>query len=338
MSVTSSTQVITLGTAGGPRFWRDTHRSGIATAIVTPHGFYLVDCGQGVGRQIVRAGLHVGSLRGIFLTHLHSDHTIDLSNLALFSLTALQHRRGRPVPIIGPGDRGVLPPASPQAATPPQPFFPQHPTPGTRSLFHTLMQAHATDVNDRVLDSLRPSPLELFSAQDIDVPPSTGYHPNENPTPATEPWEVFRDDDVVVSAVLVKHPPMAPAFAFRFDTAGGSVVISGDTAYTDNLVRLAQSTDLLLHEALDVDFMERQYRTREDDTARASLEHHRKSHSSVADAMRVAESAGVLRLALHHLVPGMASADPWLEAGAGFRGTLLVPDDLEVLACHPEPP
>ncbi len=328
------TRVITLGTAGGPRFWRNTDRSGIATAIVVPDGFYLVDCGQGVGRQLVRAGLDPARLKGIFLTHLHSDHTVDLNGVALFSLTALQHRRGSPVPILGPGDRGVLPPPSPRAKKAPAPFNPAHPTPGTEVMFRKLMEAHATDINDRVLDSLRPSPTEIFGAQDIEIPEGSGYHPNENPTPDMEPWVVFRDEEVVVSATLVRHPPIAPAFAFRFDTRDGAVVISGDTAFTDNLVRLSTGAGLLLHEALDFEFMERQYQDRPDPTSVASLEHHHKSHSSIADAIRVAEQARVPRLALHHLVPGTVARERWLNAGAGFSGEFMVPEDLDELDCR----
>ncbi|MFC7403272.1 MBL fold metallo-hydrolase [Citricoccus sp. GCM10030269] len=342
-------RVIALGTAGGPRFWRTTERSGIATAIVVDDGFYLVDCGQGVGRQVVRAGLDLGQLKGIFITHLHSDHTVDLNGVMLFSLASLQHRRGHPVPIIGPGDRGMLPPVSPRAETVPEPFHPAQPTPGTAAMVQKLMEAHATDINDRVLDALRPSPLEIFRAQDIELPAGVGFHPNENPAPEMEPFEVLRDEAVVVKAVLVRHPPLAPAFAFRFDVRadsvddagsganesadGGAVVISGDTAYTDNLVRLADGAGLLLHEALDFAFMERQYRERPDATSRASLEHHHKSHSSVADAIRVAEQARVPRLALHHLVPGTVDRQHWLDAGTGFAGELLVPDDLDELEC-----
>ncbi|MGO1886198.1 MAG: MBL fold metallo-hydrolase [Citricoccus sp.] len=334
LAATAGTRVIALGTAGGPRFWRDTERSGIATAIVAGDGFYLVDCGQGAGRQAVRAGLDLGRLKGIFLTHLHSDHTVDLNGVVLYSLTALQHRRGRPVPILGPGDRGMLPPPSPLATEPPAPFHPEQPTPGTRTMFHKLMEAHATDINDRVIDSLRPSPTDIFQADDIEIPDGTGYHPDACPTPTMDPWVVFHDEHVVVTAVLVRHPPIAPAFAFRFDTADGSVVVSGDTAYTENLVRLSTGAGLLLHEALDFEFMERQYGDRADPTSAASLEHHRKSHSSVDDAIRVAEAAGVPRLAVHHLVPGNRERGQWLHAGAGFSGEFMVPEDLDELECR----
>ena len=48
-----------------------------------------------------------------------------------------------------------------------------------------------------------------------------------------------QDANVKVTAALVSHPPVVPAFAYRFDTADRSIVISGDTARSDNLIALA---------------------------------------------------------------------------------------------------
>lgn len=323
--------VVTLGTAGGPRFWRGATRTGIATAVVVDDGFYLVDCGHGVGRQIERAGLDMGSLKGVFITHLHSDHTVDLNTLALFGLFELQHRIGRPVPILGPGDRGVLPPVSPRATVAPRPLAPHSPTPGIVEMFTRLMEAHATDLNDRIIDALRPSPLELFAPQDIEIPAEVGFHANENPVPDMDPFEIYRDDQVSVSATLVQHPPIAPAFAFRFDTAQGSVCISGDTTYTPNMVALSQGAGLVLHEALDFDFIEAMYAGKADETSQASLEHHYKSHTSLQDAVRVGREAGARRLALHHLVPGMDQTNVWNAGHTDFEGEFMVPDDLDVI-------
>ncbi|MDA3644050.1 MBL fold metallo-hydrolase [Saccharopolyspora indica] len=328
-----SPRVVTLGTAGGPRWWAGEHageRSGIATAVLVGDRAYLVDAGHGVGRQLNLAGVPINSLRAVFLTHLHSDHTVDLASLAIFGLFALAEDHD-PIRIIGPGDRGALPPVAPRAVVAPSPVFPEHPTPGTAAMFQHLMAAYATDLNDRVLDALRPSPLDHFQAEDIRIPAGTGYHPNDNPTPeGVRPFEIYADDRVTVTATLVRHPPIAPAFAFRFDTAHGSVTISGDTAPCDNLVRLARDTDLLLHEAIDFDWVHRTY-AGGGPTAQASIDHHVKSHTSPCQAADIANAAGAKVLALHHLVPGTAPRSVWETAAERFRGTLVVPDDLDVL-------
>ncbi|MCG2620962.1 MBL fold metallo-hydrolase [Arthrobacter sp. I2-34] len=328
-------RVVTLGTAGGPRWWTGDEagrRAGIATAVVVGESTYLVDAGHGVGRQLMLAGLPISSLRGIFITHLHSDHTIDLGSLAIFGMFTFQANQHR-IKIIGPGDRGELPPVSPRAVVPPAPVFPDQPTPGTAGMFRHLMAAYATDLNDRILDALRPSPFDYFDAEDIAIPAATGYHPNANPTPeGMEPFEIYRDELVTVTATLVKHPPMAPAFAFRFDTAEGSVTISGDTAPCENLVRLARGTDLLLHEAIDFDWVQRAYGgPGADETAQASIDHHRKSHTSPAEAVELANRAGARALALHHLVPGTTPQHVWEAAADAFHGDFHIPDDLDVI-------
>src|SRR5690625_1420846 len=74
-------RIVTLGTAGGPRWWSSRtgqHRHGIATAVVVGEDYYLVDAGVGAGRQLERAGLPFDNLRAVFVTQLHSDHTVEL--------------------------------------------------------------------------------------------------------------------------------------------------------------------------------------------------------------------------------------------------------------------
>lgn len=334
MNDSNSPYVITLGTAGGPRWWakgRSNDRCGISTAIVVGDDFYLVDCGHGVGRRIHEAGLEFKNLRGIFITHLHSDHTVDLASLAIFGLYELTSRLGDPIPIYGPGDRGMLPPLSPNAISQPECIAPENPTPGTKDMFSTLMNAFATDLNDRIIDSLRPSPHELFTATDIVLPGHCDYHPNSNPTPEMEPFEIFRDTNVVVTAALVEHPPIAPAFAFRFDTQNGAVTISGDTAPNRNVITLAEGSELLLHEAIDFDYIDGIYAGKTDQTSMSAREHHYKSHTSAADAACIGNAAGVKTLALHHLVPGTATDLVWNDGRRLFDGDFLVPDDLDVI-------
>lgn len=283
------------------------HRHGIATAVVVGDTYYLVDAGLGVGRQLERAELPFNNMRAMFVTHLHSDHTVDLPSLLLMGLYARDTDQAL-IQVYGPGDRGMLPPVSERAEVAPQPVFPDNPTPGISGMVNSIVQAYATDVNDRVLDALRPSPLDCFAVNDIEIPSDIGYHPNDNPTPAgMAPFEVYRDELVTVTAILVEHPPIAPAFAFRFDTVEGSVTISGDTTATDNLVTLATGTDLLLHEAIDFDWVEAAYGGGQTDTEQASIDHHRKSHTSPEQAIELAQRSGASRLALHHLVPATPS-------------------------------
>ncbi|MCD1144222.1 MBL fold metallo-hydrolase [Kocuria sp. LUK] len=324
-------RVVTLGTAGGPllRPARDTrHRSGIATAVVVDSAVYLVDCGHGAGLRLAEAGLSVTDLRGVFITHHHSDHTIDLNSLMVLGGLALRGHPERTVPVLGPGRRGTLPPASGPGEQP-DPVFPDAPTPGTADLVELLLRAHATDLNDRRRDSRAPDLSRVFRGEDIVLPSHVGFHPDEANHPEMEPLEVFRDDRVTVTATLVQHRPMAPAFAFRVDSAHGSVTVSGDTAPSTNLVRLAAGCDLLLHEAIDLEAVAGSYRAPAQQDLEASMGHHRRAHTTPEDAGRIATAAGVRTLALHHLVPAHAPEETWLRAADTFAGELLVPADGE---------
>ena len=330
--MSAAAHVITLGTAGGPAWDEDGQRTGIATAVVVGDRTYLVDAGSGVGRQLVRAGRPFNSLRGVFITHLHSDHVIDLGALMVFGPMRMPAVATHRIPIYGPGPRGVLPPVSQRADGPLEPVFPENPTPGIRGTVEHLLRGFATDLNDRKFDSLKATPLDWFEPRDVPVPSEVGFHPNENPTPAMKPFVVFEDDAVRVSAVLVEHAPMAPAFGYRFDTDGGSVAVSGDTAPTENMVRLAEDVDLLLHEAMDFRWVEDQYdNAGRDESAKAVRDHHYSSHTSPAQAIEIAKAAGARQLALHHLVPRKASAELWQREAHSFPGRFLVPQDLDVI-------
>jgi ribonuclease Z len=58
----------------------------------------------------------------------------------------------------------------------------------------------------------------------------------------------YESNGVKVTAFLVNHPPVTPSFGYRIDHRGRSVVISGDTKPSDNLVKFASGVDLLIHE------------------------------------------------------------------------------------------
>lgn len=80
------TRLILLGTGGGPRPRKAS--SGSAQVIVVNDAAYVVDCGDGVARQLAFAGVPLASLKSIFITHHHSDHNADYGNLMLLAWTA----------------------------------------------------------------------------------------------------------------------------------------------------------------------------------------------------------------------------------------------------------
>jgi ribonuclease BN (tRNA processing enzyme) len=82
----SRTRLILLGTAGGPR--PRTSRFPSAQVVLVDDTPYVVDCGNGVARQLVAAEVPLRAIRHVFITHHHSDHNADYGNVLLLAWTA----------------------------------------------------------------------------------------------------------------------------------------------------------------------------------------------------------------------------------------------------------
>ena len=328
MSTDAATLVL-LGTAGGPL--PSTVRSGIAQAVVVNGRTYLVDCGSGVTRQLRRARLLSG-LRAVFLTHLHSDHTCDYFNVFLLGWPILQWNP--PVPVYGPGPAGGAGSFPADEPGHPVPVVrPDNPTPGLADLTDAHFRAHAYDLNVRMREAGRDDLTPLLVPHEIAVPSSVGAQAPDKVAPDMEPFLVHEDDDVRVTAVLVQHAPVFPAFAYRFDTATGSVVLSGDTAPCRNVVRLARSADVLVHEVFDDRNTEP---GGDDDSWEAQRrEHHLlTAHTPLSAVGRIAAESGVRRLVLTHFIPGDDSRpdEHWVKGVPDFDGEVVVGHDLMELA------
>ncbi|MFC7876331.1 MBL fold metallo-hydrolase [Isoptericola sp. NPDC057391] len=325
--------LVVLGTAAGPPV--ESGHAGISTVLRVHGRNYVVDCGRGAVTQYNRAGLALPDLAGIFITHLHADHLADYYNFFLLGGWGDGDGRGdagltTTVPVVGPGPAGALPPAFGGGEVPT--VAPDDPTPGLATLTRKSIEAHAYSTNVFLRDSGIPDVRDLIDVREIDVP-DVGADPLGDTAPAMEPFAVYEDDRVRVSAVLVPHGPVFPSFAFRFDTDGGSVVFSGDTARSDNVVRLARGADVLVHEAIDLDHY------RSVGTPEVVLSHLEQSHTTTEDVGRVAQAAGAGLLVLSHLAPGAEGTVPdgrWVSrARRHFDGRVVRARELMRLPVRP---
>ena len=322
-------KLVLLGTAGGPL--PSPVRSGISSALVVGGRTYVVDCGSGVTRQLRRSRL-LGGLHRVLLTHLHSDHTCDYFNLFLLGWPILQWNP--PVHVFGPGPAGgaaALPPDD--GGRPVVIHHPANPTPGLADLTDASLEAHAYDINVRMLEAGRHDLRALIVPHEIALPIGLDAGGPDRVAPDMEPILVEEDDEVRVTATLVRHAPVFPAFAYRFDTAEGSVVFSGDTAPCANLVRLAGGADILVHEVFDESVDEPEPGVGDDDAWEAQRRHHHMvtSHTPLTEVGRVAAEADVGRLVLTHFIPGDDTKpdEHWLKGVAGgFDGEVVVGADL----------
>jgi ribonuclease BN (tRNA processing enzyme) len=222
--------------------------------------------------------------------------------------------------------------------------IPDEPTPGLRAFVDHQMRSFAYNINVRVLDEGRPPLPESIRVREInvagrdseatdlvlDVAASAASPADAAPT--MEPVEVFRDDErgVVVSAALVQHAPVFPAFGYRFDTPTGSVAFSGDTGECDNVVRLAKDADVLVHEVIDLASLES--RIAHLPNFESVRNHLAMSHTTPEQVGRVATAAGVRTLVLSHLVPGdIELAEEQWEAAVlpHFDGEIVCGVDLD---------
>jgi ribonuclease BN (tRNA processing enzyme) len=305
-----ATELVLLGTAGAPM--PVAGRAGISAALVVDDRVFVVDCGRGCPSAFADAGLDFRRLEAVFITHLHADHVGDLPGLLLYPWG------------IRYGEHGPLPPV--QVWGPPRPrslpegdarfhrqttISPELPAPGTADLVGHILAGYAYHLNIMPTDCYMPDAGQLVRVTDIAAPDWTADH-------VQVPVTVVEDADVRVTAVAVMHGHAVPALAYRFDTADGSVVFSGDTSVNEDLIALARGTDVLVHQVADLDYL-RQQGTTEPELARlADL------HTDVTQVGGIAERAGAGELILTHYLPsdpGAISEADWARrASQGFSG------------------
>jgi ribonuclease BN (tRNA processing enzyme) len=245
---------------------------------------YVIDCGNGVARQMVLAGVPLASIRNIFITHQHSDHNADYGNLLWLSWAATLASR---VDAYGP--------------------------PPLKEMTRLFLEMNDYDIRTRMADEGRPSLKDLIAVHEI-----------------RESSAVMQDANIKVTAALVDHPPVNPAFAYRFDCPDRVIVISGDTRPSPNLVRLARGADVLVHEVMYLPALEQVIGS--EPNAKSLREHLLASHTTTEQVGRIATEAGVKTLVLSHFVPGGAPVIPdeiWFEAVRPFfSGNLVIGRDL----------
>ena len=315
--------LVLLGTKAGPPV--DPLRTGIATALRVEGATYLVDAGRSAVTQYVKSGLTFASLQGIFITHLHADHVADYYNFFLQAGSVPNQEKDNlsgPIGVYGPGPAGGLPPKFGGGEAPT--VAPEAPTPGIVELTDKCHAAYAYSTNVFLRDMGIRDPRDLADVHEISIPGAGASF--EDTAPDMQPFVVMEDDRVRVSAVLVPHGPMFPSFAFRFDTDHGSVTFSGDTTYSDNVIRLAKGSDVLVHEAISVDGL---------DAPAVFIDHLLQSHVEVQKVGPIAQEAEVGTLVLSHI--SEVARNPidkrqWRRwAQRGYDGKVVVGDDMQRL-------
>jgi ribonuclease Z len=168
---------------------------------------FVFDCGRGAAQRIEQLKMPFTEIDTLFLTHLHSDHTVGIPDLWL---TGWVEGRSVPFRVWGPA--------------------------GTKEMMAHLEEAFQFDIHiRRDVDEKLPGQGVTVLAKDI----GEGV--------------AYENNGIKVTAFFVDHGPVKPALGYRIDFAGHSVVLSGDTRFSENLIRFAQGADVVIHEVMDTE-------------------------------------------------------------------------------------
>lgn len=277
----------------------DPDRAGPCNVVIAGKQIFVVDTGEGGGRNISLMGIPVGKISVIFLTHFHSDH-ID----GMGPLTQARWTSGTatiPLPVYGP--TGVDKVVAGFNAT-----YAANNT--SRTEHHGPGIAHPAGAGTTAM----PFALPEEGQGDTVV--------------------VLERDGLKVTAIRVDHGPVKPAVGYHFDYRGRSLVISGDTKKSQALANAAKGADLLVHEALKpkmLAVMTRQLEKAGTDSIAQITRDIIDYHASPEEAAEVAAAAGVRQLVLSHLIPPVPFSlvyDAFLgEAPKRFAGPITVGED-----------
>jgi ribonuclease Z len=187
-----------------------------------------------------------------------------------------------------------------------QPFEAYGP-PGLRAMTGHILQAWKEDLAIR-LHGLEPSVAQAYVVHAHDV----------------KPGEIYRDEQVRVTAFAVTHGSWKHAYGYRFQAADKVIVFSGDTTYNEELIRQAKGCDILVHEV----YSQKGFEKRTPEWQR----YHAAFHTSAVDVGRLAALVQPKKLVLNHLLPmGETPEEVIAEVRQHFQGEVIYGKDLQVI-------
>lgn len=279
--IQTGTQVVMLGT-GSPV--ADPKRNGPSLAIVSNGTAYMVDAGVNCVRQADAAyrlgieALQPVKIKTLFLSHLHTDHTLGYPDLIL---TPWDMGRTAQLNVYGPK--------------------------GTKAMTDSLLKAWTIDI------SVRTSGLEGTS--------SKGYKPIVH---EIKPGEIYRDKNLIVTAFKVPHGSFPNSYGFRFKTKDRTIVFSGDTRPSPELIKQAKGADILVHEVYSVGHYQR--------STAAFQKYLQSFHTSTHQLADIAKQIKPKLLVLTHKLGYFGQpATEFVDEirGGGYEGEVVSANDLD---------
>jgi len=282
--------VVTVGTATP----LPGERAQTGTAVFANGYFFMFDVGAGVVQKSENLGLPLTQLDGIFFTHYHSDHMMDLPNI--ISRSWVMGRTGD-LHIYGPDSLTSIMNAA--------------------NSFLTIENKYR---------------LDHHGAEVMDITKAKGipheYHIGQNSSVV-----VFQKDGITITAFDVNHEPIEPAVGYMIEYNGKNVVISGDTKVNALLEKMAQDCDLLIHEVMLMSFqkiLEEELAEAGMERNTKIIHDIQDYHTSTAEVAALAQRANVKKLVLNHLAPAPDNVfikNMYLNELKGFEGSIHLAND-----------
>lgn len=265
----------------------------------------LMDVGGGTYERVAKAGINLADLDIVLLSHLHADHTGDLTPMIktiYFHNNLAGKARTKPIRIYGPGGNGVPFPGT---------SVPQYPSTTEYADDHYAMPDGAERYLNLFAKAISGGASSFaYQARDL----------NSAVSGATIENVLTAPDGLVIDAIAVNHGPV-PAVGYRITYKGKSVVYSGDTSSkSDNMITLATGADMLIY---DTSIM--------DDLPLNPVFH--ALHTEPTRLGAVAVAANPKKLVLSHLTPITVPRIDTVKdiiRDAGYTGRIKVAHDLAV--------
>jgi ribonuclease Z len=298
----------------------DPNRAKACTIVVAGEKAYVIDTGPESWEQLARMQFPGARIAGVFITHFHSDHIGDLGEFRMQTMVA---GRNAMLPVYGPK--------------------------GVKALVDGFNLAYEEDARLRLAHhgvaviNLAASPMK---PHEFGVAFKGGLTAEE---------VILEADGLKVTAFEVDHDPIRPAVGYRFDWKGRSIVLSGDTAMSANLIENAKGADVLVSESLAanlVGIMGQAMTAQGNPRTAKIMADIPDYHATPVDAAKMANEAGVKLLVYTHHIPSAQASSPlffagvaevrpsdqWVAGWDGFRVDLPVGSpDIKQSALLPKP-